>query len=521
MDYKACAKMAILAAVCMAQLVKGEIRLPANELKSVCERQWEVIYSHDETGNRTFGDKKLLRELAMTGSHVKAQLYMPDHILQLSAVNMNKRGDELCFQSLRALSHNGSHIDASEPWLFFMVCTTGDVTERGVNHTSTFRVAVDWFLKGISHDTEPIFSSYIDGSPVNPTDVATLHEAAKHMSLKCGMRDKPYLFPLDNVILDFDTGEVVGQNLNHIGQTYRGNHVTFHDTPYQWLSMVSSFGRRDNARMAVQGPIKYSHNADTAALDWFADICWRHVYTNDAYGFDVFGTVDDLIDYIDKGHRVRVRYDDMSVEVSNMRVKDRIVAAQILHEVSRVGGQEKDRYNIEDITRSKFSIVHTTGRINTHEYTIGSTTRKVNAPLRKTIEWMVDTRPWRMVLQTRDPPGEEVKGSNFDLQSAINDGASIRLNVVLDPLEGSFFTTADNLRVDLMSDTVYAQAMDHLSDKKSSQPGEYEFQRHMFRWYLLISSLGPVRMSAWNYGTNEFKYDEGAPEAEVTWFANM
>jgi len=72
-----------------------------------------------------------------------------------------------------------------------------------------------------------------------------------------------------------------------------------------------------------------------------------------------------------------------------------------------------------------------------------------------------------------------------------------------------------------MSDTVYAQAMDHLSDKKSSQPGEYEFQRHMFRWYLLISSLGPVRMSAWNYGTNEFKYDEGAPEAEVTWFANM
>ena len=61
----------------------------------VCERQWEVIYSHDETGNRTFGDKKLLRELAMTGSHVKAQLYMPDHILQLSAVNMNKRGDEV------------------------------------------------------------------------------------------------------------------------------------------------------------------------------------------------------------------------------------------------------------------------------------------------------------------------------------------------------------------------------------------------------------------------------------------
>jgi len=134
---------------------------------------------------------------------------------------------------------------------------------------------------------------------------------------------------------------------------------------------------------------------------------------------------------------------------------------------------------------------------------------------------MVDTRPWRLVLQTRDPPGEEIKGSNFDLQNAINEGASIRLNVVLDPLEGSFFTNADNLRVDLATDTIFAQAMDHLSDKKSTQPGEYEFQRNLFQWYLLISSQGPVRMSAWMYGSREFKYDESSPEAEVTWFANM
>ena len=68
---------------------------------------------------------------------------------------------------------------------------------------------------------------------------------------------------------------------------------------------------------------------------------------------------------------------------------------------------------------------------------------------------MVDTRPWTVVLETMDPPGQVprrgdgqgntqvdtvLRGSVFDLKDAVMGGASIRLNVLLDPLAGSFFT---------------------------------------------------------------------------------
>ena len=78
----------------------------------------------------------------------------------------------------------------------------------------------------------------------------------------------------------------------------------------------------------------------------------------------------------------------------------------------------------------------------------------MNPPVRRVIEWMVDTRPWTVVLETVDPPGQLprrgdggsqtgdsiLRGSLFDLKDAVMGGASIRLNVLLDPLAGSFFT---------------------------------------------------------------------------------
>ena len=38
------------------------------------------------------------------------------------------------------------------------------------------------------------------------------------MSLVGAMRDRPYVFPFHNVILDPETGEVNGQNVLHMGQ---------------------------------------------------------------------------------------------------------------------------------------------------------------------------------------------------------------------------------------------------------------------------------------------------------------
>jgi hypothetical protein len=50
-------------------------------------------------------------------------------------------------QSLKALATNGTHVDTDAPWLFFMACTTGHVTELDVSNSSVFRVAMDWYVK--------------------------------------------------------------------------------------------------------------------------------------------------------------------------------------------------------------------------------------------------------------------------------------------------------------------------------------------------------------------------------------
>ena len=70
---------------------------------------------------------------------------------------------------------------------------------------------------------------------------------------------------------------------------------------------------------------------------------------------------------------------------------------------------------------------------------------------------------------------------------------------------------------------VYAQALHHVSDMKAKNlvPDEYELQPSAFHWYLMISSEGDVRMSAWYVGKDERQYDERAPSANVTWFANF
>ncbi|KAK3732665.1 hypothetical protein RRG08_009346 [Elysia crispata] len=513
-------------------------RSPVNMLTSVCERKWELIYTHDEYGNATFGSKKELIQLALTGNYIRARLYMPDHMLHLPADSISKYKDQICFQSLRALANNGTHVDSAEPWLHFMVCTSGHVTEQDVSNVSTFRVPMDWYVKDISHKSDPVFSNFLDGTPMKPMQILQLHEAAKRMSLFGAMRDRPYVFPFHNVILDPETGEVNGQNVLHMGQRYEKleKYITFHKIPYQWFSYWSNLGHRDNARWSARGHTAYNHNADTATLDWYADECWRLVFTNDGNGFPIYGAIDDLIDAVKRGHRVRVRFDDQAAEVSNLRVKGDVVAAQLLQEVTRVGGYGNDRYYIEADTRVKFSIAHTTGTVVSYEYLVGSPSRKVNPPTRRVIEWMVDTRPWTVVLETMDPPGQVprrgdgqgdtqvdtvLRGSVFDLKDAVMGGASIRLNVLLDPLAGSFFTQANNIRADVATDTICAQAMDHMSDQKSRIPDEYELQKNLFHWYLTISSEGTVRMTAWNFGEDTFRYDENAPEATVTWFANL
>ncbi|GFN96560.1 hypothetical protein PoB_002306600 [Plakobranchus ocellatus] len=80
---------------------KSSARSPVNMLTSVCDRKWELIYTHDEYGNATFGNKKELIKLALNGNYVRARLYLPDHMLHLPADSLSKYKDQVIHSSYK------------------------------------------------------------------------------------------------------------------------------------------------------------------------------------------------------------------------------------------------------------------------------------------------------------------------------------------------------------------------------------------------------------------------------------
>ncbi|KAL8615531.1 hypothetical protein ACOMHN_028194 [Nucella lapillus] len=488
---------------------------------SVCERPWKMVYTHSAQGLPLKGTNKedLFRDV-LNGKEVKVAIKRLTEVYHIRLDNLNKRGEDVCAESLNHLAHNGTHVLDVSPKRYMIVCTTGHViTLEDSGLQTEVREEMDWYTKDLSDSNEPVFSNLKDGSKARGS-LPNLWTAARTMALRTVMRDRGYAFPLHNVAVEPTTGVVTGQNIKSIGQTIQQGRLTFHPDHYQWIAALSSNGHRDNARWAVGSSVsdKRRHNSDAVSLDWHADSCWRVIHQHDQTGYPTFGTPQELIQMVRAGHRIRVTIDDVTYEASNLRVSRNVVAAQLLDAVMQAGWAVPAKYNIHQNTSYHYILAHTTGTVRSYEYPIGSHKGR-NTKDKKAMTWSADTRPWRVVLKTMDQ-GYIMAGDPDLLMRAVDQGASIRINLGLDERSGDFLTEADNIRVDKEMYTVYAQATNHISDKKAATADEYELQRQAFHWYLLISSEGTVRMSAWYVGMDQLLYNKGAPAADITWLAN-
>ncbi|XP_025105961.1 uncharacterized protein LOC112571284 [Pomacea canaliculata] len=493
---------------------------PDLEIKNVCERPWKMVYAHSEEGTALFGRKDQLVDDVIAGKEVKVTLIQTDETYSMRVDNVNKQGSELCAESLYHLAHNGTHVDTNAPRRFYIVCTSGYVSilqESG--EQKLLQVTMYWYTKDLTDRDRPVYSSFIDGSRAKGR-LENLWTAGRTMPLRAVMRDRGYSFPMHNVLVDSTTGVVNGQNVKHLGQTVEGNYTKFTPNPYVWYSSWSTRGSRHNVRWSLDKHEPRGSNFDAVALDWHADTCWRIAYVHDANGNSEFGSLEHFKAQVREGHRVHVKVDDVSAVVSNVRVSGDVISAQILDTVVRRGGNNASKHDIRDHTAHAWTVAHTSGTVRKYEYLVGSSMRRQLPMTRKSLSWSVDTRPWVTVLRTEDQ-GRVMEGNPHQLRRAVQQGASIRINLQLDSKSGDFLTEPDSLRVDDPSGVVFAQALQHVSDKKTNKPEEYELQPSAFYWYLMISSLGDVRMTAWYVGKNQRLYDERAPSANVTWFANF
>ncbi|KAK7469638.1 hypothetical protein BaRGS_00036367 [Batillaria attramentaria] len=527
------------------QLVSGQVTEEVRPYAlGTCERPWRRVLSTDQNGNVTFGSIEDVRNKALEAHAFRVMLNFVEGVTFVNVDNLNVRDDHVCAESLWHVTDNGTHVSTSAEWRFMLFCTTGQINiilspysrpvgwslpvnaapqERYNDAQANFgtisneTLPMDWYVKELGCESKPMYSHYLDGSRVSGS-LRDLMYMSRISDIYVVMRDRGYSFRMNNVIVNEAEQEVNGQSLMHIGQRFADVALDFKLPPYYWFSSWTTDGRRDNSRWFVGTTQARGHNNDYVALDWYPDKCWRMVYENDQYGDALSGSLDELILMISLGHRVRVYYDGFNLEANLIRVADGVVIAQSQEEISRRGGNNYDKYFFNTESMWKWTTVHTTGTVRVVQVSVRQGKVMQKQSTSTTVRWMVDTRPWKRVLSTNSLGGV-THGGMGKLYQAVAAGASIRFNLQQDVSAGFLFTNADNVRIDAVTDIVYAQCLRHISDKKTAN-GEYEVQNVPFHWFLMISSEGVMTMSAWKIQQRVQLYDSVAPEANITWFAS-
>ncbi|KAK3787455.1 hypothetical protein RRG08_025721 [Elysia crispata] len=496
----------------------------------VCDHRWTSAYAHDASGYPLAGSVSDLQTHILQGYKVQVQFSTSEWLTTFPVDEFTFRGRTICSSSMWFFSDNGTQIDTDAEWLPTLVCTNGEVSRLNYTTATWARPVgnnelqvnneIRWYTKPTQCDSKPVYSQFVDGSK-SYGSMAKLLRLAKWSELRANMRDRGFSFLLQNQKI-YNNELVTAQSLNHVSLRYTPNAVKFNMEPfYSWLSVWSSNGRRDVSRWFLENTTLYSHNNDFVSLDWYGDQCWRRVYSTDRDGQATYGSLDELIQMVKLGHRVRVHFDGFNLKANGIRVVGDLVVAQTVEEYAR-----RDNYPDYEApffnTRARvvYRLVHSSGVVKTYKYFLDNfALSESNERSKFAIDWMVDTRPWTKVYRT-DASGQVTFGSIRDLEDAVAEGASVRLSIEQDELAGQFLTEADNIRTSFVNGEVYAQALKHVSDQKLQSVDEYILQSNIFRWSLMVSSGGVVAMNARRLASKIHLYDAISPTTNVTWFKN-
>lgn len=288
-----------------------------------------------------------------------------------------------------------------------------------------------------------------------------------------------------------------------------------------WFSSWSTTGRRDSSRWAVGGVTNRGRGSDYVSLKWFADPCWRHVYTHDSSGNQLRGSKGSLVAAIKDGHRVRIVIENRAMEAASVRIKNDHVSAYFLDELSTKGGSGFDQFDFQTDTYYKFSMAHTTGTFRQYGHFVRNTTAKVLPTLTKQkISWMIDMKPWETILKVSDK-GAEIWGQKSNVKSAILKAAPLRLGLQFDPTGGTLYFSADNSKSSsaITEKDSSVQAVRVMGDRPVG-PYEFELSPMPFWVFLVVPTNGQVHLSGWQMGKHKRLFHNTLP-ANIIWFANL
>lgn len=505
----------ILFSYFVASFAKG-----GNTTCNPCSLPWQLAYHHDANGNAIAGWKYGLISAMLSGARVRVVIGNQGYCTE--ADNLQVHAGNVFAQLLQHVSKaSWDRFQNNAYWWWVIVSTDGTMqmtrynvgsnTHRGTNSQKT---EIKWYVQTSALLPTPSYSHLADGSKVQG-DLNDLESRVKKgQEIRC-VSDNRYSFPIQNVAINSNNPKFVsGQSLDHISLNRSGNLIQFQSNAYWWFTIVTTQGLRDMSRWTVGSHQSRGHTQDRVAMEWFADSCWREVFSHDAKGTQLSGSLELLTSALLSGHRVRFQiptWNYYTAEADNLSVRKGHVTAQELKHVSKssLTGFQNDAYWY-------WLMVSTTGTVRATRYNVGEHKHRGDSTDKVMVKWFVDIRPWQEVL-SNDQSGNVLSGSRSTLVQAVKAGADVRC-VQGDKVVGYAYK-AQNLAVSPDGKHVAAQAVSHVSMMSASSPHEVKIQPNAYWWFTIVSSTGLREMSRWTVGEH---VDRGHTSDKVgqKWFAN-
>lgn len=509
--------------------IKQEIRaLKADNLSTgeqkdnsscqICSSPWQLAYHHDANGNAIAGWKYALISAVLSGARIRV---VTGHSYSTETDNVHVRDGHVFAQLLQHVSKKSwDRFQDNAYWWWVIVSTDGRMqmtrynvgsnTHRGTNSKKT---SIAWYVKVSALLSIPSYSHQANGSKVQGNLKALEASVQRGNEIRC-VSSKSYSFPIQNVAINSKPKFISGQNLDHVSVSHGGNGIQFQSNAYWWFSVVTTSGLRDMSRWTAGIHQSRGHTQDKVAIEWFAEGCWKEVFSHDAHGVRLSGSLQSLTTAVMSGHRVRFQIpasNYYTAEADNLSVRNGHVTAQALKHVSKnqLTGFQNDAYWY-------WLMVSTTGTVRATRYNVGEHKHRGDSTNKLEVKWFIDTRPWMKVL-SNDKSGNVLSGNRSNLVEAVKVGADVRC-VQGDQVKGYAYK-GQNLAVSPDGKHVSAQALNHVSMMSAPNQKEVMIQPNAYWWFTIVSTTGLRDMSRWTVGEH---VDRGHTNDKVgqTWFVN-
>ncbi|XP_069129244.1 uncharacterized protein [Argopecten irradians] len=359
-----------------------------------------------------------------------------------------------------------------------------------------------WFTRKLPEDpglVNPVYYHRPDGTRLQGSLINLRTSLQRGKSIKTSISSRTVS---SYERLERDNCNVVGQTVFRLGLVPVSLDIAI---PAHWLpTLYSTTGSFKVMRWNIG---EHVHKFDTSIPSyhkWFVDVCWGLALKNSDSGATLSGSFGSLKAHILNGRRIRVQFDQFTMEADNIVISGSKTTAQLLSQLDTTEPM------VFAAGHWKWVRLSTDGSILTDIYEMGSAAYIRNSIASTAASWFVQRRQWATALVTSST-GTVINGSKTDLANAIRNGSSLRCVVHFDNNDILAFT-ADHIEV--KDGDVAAQLIRYIQFEDQSIPG------FMPCWKLtVVCTNGKYKQSRWVVGEHT-TYGEKQFNVKTTWLVD-